>query len=301
MASDPYFRHLMQELFPISYLEGLDLNLCKDKVYKPMGPLTKSLLRMFPKVFAVLERVIQYFWSRHFEENLKHKPLTTGYYISGLMIMLLGEKGALSNVNDRFLMVLSIVAYTAERTYAVTGKNFFKFTPPILFVFFENALREDFEKHSGWQCLEKHILSRKYNEHYNKLVASDFAFNKKREQKLRRILLSRTPGLSNSGNRRLTKVEINIYELQHLINSAMHIIDSSILSELNSPKSIEEQSVSKQPEETDASNANGNSDIQGMNTMDSSKIAFLLCENYFKKIEEKLGELFSIFELLDVK
>ncbi|GFS54015.1 hypothetical protein NPIL_358731 [Nephila pilipes] len=299
MESDPYFKHLMQELFSGPYLEGMDLNLCRNKDYKSKGPLTKSLLDSFRKVFAVQEISIKHNWSTYFEQIQPIAKSSPEHYVEYLIVMLFAEKDVLGNKYDRFLTILSAVVYSAKRMYYATGKNFFKFTPHVSSVFFENALREDFNQLGAWECLENNILSRKYNEYYEVLVASDFNFDEERELKIRELLLSEQLPFSSGVSEK--EVYVNMSEVQYLTNKVMSRIEISLLKELDLPYLFEEQLVSKQAEESCSSKENGIVDPTDSNTKDYFGTEFQDFDNQLNRTEEKMKDLISVFELLDAK
>ncbi|GFS49877.1 uncharacterized protein NPIL_448231 [Nephila pilipes] len=297
MASDLYFIHLMQELFSGPYLEGLDLNLRKNKERKPKGPLTKNLLDMFPKVFAVVEDDLKEFCSDHLARNLLKMESSPEEYIKYSLMMCFTASARFKSTYDRFVCLISVIIITAEMLYITTGSNFYKLTPLILTAFFEYTLRKDFDKRGGWKHLEKHLLNKKYVEYYDKFLTADFAFDGKRKRKVRS--LAQRPGLPFDNND--AQIKINTLEVQHLGDKVMLCIENSLLMELREPKLKDEQSISKVPESSGSIDASSNFDIRDTDTMDCSEIDYLICESHLKVIEEKLRDLISIFELLEAK
>ncbi|GFV12464.1 uncharacterized protein TNCV_1792431 [Trichonephila clavipes] len=188
MACDPLFNHLMQELFPSYYVETLDLGPYNNVDYKPKGPLTKNLMCMFPKVIAVLENLIMETWSLYLHRTRELMISSPEMYVSHIMLISYVEDQIVDNIFDKFLMVLTSVTHLAERINIATGINFYELTPRILTVYFEKALREDFSKCGGWKHLERHILSKKYNEIYDECVSLHFAISEELQQKMREIV-----------------------------------------------------------------------------------------------------------------
>ncbi|GFR06350.1 uncharacterized protein TNCT_83781 [Trichonephila clavata] len=188
MARDLFFKHLMQELFPSYYVETLDLGPYNNVDYKPMGPLTENLISMFPKVIAVLQNLVMETWSIYLHRTRALMISSREMYVSHVMLISYVEDQIVGNIYDKFLMVLASVTHLAERINIATGMNFYELTPQILTVYFENALREDFNRSGGWKNLERHILSKKYNEIYNECVALYFATDEELQQKIREIV-----------------------------------------------------------------------------------------------------------------
>ncbi|GFS84633.1 uncharacterized protein NPIL_322481 [Nephila pilipes] len=177
MASDPYFKHLIQKLFQGPYLEGLGFNLWQKKVYKPKGPLTRTFLDIFPKVFALLEDVMKIFCSSHIKRHLKSMESSPKNYVycSLFMCDLLGH--FVKSKYDRFIFVLSLMSCSEKIISTATGRKFYKLTSRILTVFFERVFWKEFDKLLFWKRLEKYIFSGKYNEYCDELVASNFSID----------------------------------------------------------------------------------------------------------------------------
>ncbi|GFS49871.1 uncharacterized protein NPIL_448191 [Nephila pilipes] len=279
----------------VLYMEGMDLNWREKKDYKPKGPLTKTLLDKLRKVFAVQEIVIKDTWSEHIHDNLTFTP---EQYVWHLSLMCCSAKRIVSDIYDRFLIVISIVTCIAELTFVATGRNFYKLTPQILSVFFENVLRKNFDKRGGWKRLEKHIVSRKYLECYDDLVASNFDPDEELRLKIRKIFLITSPSISFpiSENER----EVTRHYTDHLTRKVMRSIEPSLLMQLSFSKLNKEPPVPTQAEGLDPSKKNiGSSELQDKNTKNSFETDLRVCIKGINKMEEKLRDLISIFELLD--
>ncbi|GFT77354.1 hypothetical protein NPIL_293961 [Nephila pilipes] len=108
---DPYFRHLLQELFLGPCLEGMNLNWREKKDYNPKGPLTKTLLDILRKVIVVHEIPVKDSWSEHMHNDTNLSP---EQYVGHLSLICYSVKRMVSDIYDRFLIVISIVTRIAE-------------------------------------------------------------------------------------------------------------------------------------------------------------------------------------------
>ncbi|GFS49872.1 uncharacterized protein NPIL_448201 [Nephila pilipes] len=296
MSSDSYFEYLMREIFSKSYLDGLDLKLSKNKEYKPKGPLTKSLFDTFPEMFAVLECVGKCMWMTYLGRNQVSMEFSPTEYARHVYTMCFFMKRIMKDVYDAFCSTLSLVIWVAELIYVASGRNFYKLTPLIFTEFFESALREDFDKRGGWMPLERHIISKKYNEYYDKLAASNFCIDENVAITVEEIVMSQTtsdfscvPG---------EEMEMNEQKAAELSRKVILSIGTSLLNEISSVV-LEKYSISKQTKGSDSGEANGNNyELEDTNAMDYFQIDI---GNLIGELEEKARQLILIFELLDAK
>ncbi|GFT57625.1 uncharacterized protein NPIL_436441 [Nephila pilipes] len=296
---DPYFRHLMQELFSGPYLEGLDSKLRKNKNYKPKGPLTKTLLHVLPKALTVIEVKIKELCKDYLDKKLKCMELSQEKYVGHSIAICLLVNVMFNGIYDKFLFVISVVICTAEMAHASFGREFYKLTPLILNVFFERVLREDFDKRGGWKRLEKHIMNKKYNEYYDVLVVSKFTASDELLRKIEDIFLSDV----SSNLIRKPPIQTLDETIDCLTREVISSVDTSQLNNLISHNLSEESSASTQQETSDTNKANGNSfDLEISDENDCvCVIVSDVWENRIRIMEEKLRQLLSIFELLDAK
>ncbi|GFS49874.1 uncharacterized protein NPIL_448221 [Nephila pilipes] len=299
MSSVLYFRHLVEQLFSGPYLEGLDSKLRKNKDYKPKGPLTKTLLHVLPKAFAVVEVKIKELCKDYLDKKFKRMESSLEKYVEHSIGICLLVKAMFNGIYDIFLFVISVVICTAEITHVATGREFYKLTPLILNVFFERVLREDFDKRGGWKRLEKYIMNQKYDEYYEELVASKFVVSYELLGKIEAIFLADV----RSNLFCKPPVRTSDVKIECLIREVISSVETSQLNNLISQNSREESSVSTQLETSDTSKANGNSfDFENSDENDCvCVIVSDVWKNRIRNIEEKLRELLSIFELLDAK
>ncbi|PRD22927.1 UNVERIFIED_CONTAM: hypothetical protein NCL1_47773 [Trichonephila clavipes] len=277
MASDPIFTHLIQELYSDSYVAvlGSISDIIKD--CKPKGPLTKSLLELLPKVFDVLEIGIKDCWPIYIDKNLKSIVASPELYVSHVMMMCWIEKNTTPDIYERFLIVLTLVKYVVDLVYHTSGKKFYPLTSKILTVFFENVLREDFNKRGGWKHLKKHILNKKYLEYYDECLSYDFIFDDIPKDLKQRMQDSYSP-------------------LQTLDSIFIRKNTSNFKKKLISPTLNKEHSVSKEVGRSSSTEANGLDDLE---MMPSLEIKYRHCVCQIKQLKEKLIQLISTFQLLE--
>ncbi|GFY69712.1 uncharacterized protein TNIN_40461 [Trichonephila inaurata madagascariensis] len=295
MASDPIFTHLIQELYSDSYVARLGSISDIIKDCKPKGYLTKSLLELLPKVFDVLEIVVKICWSNYIDENLQSMVDSAVAYVSYAMMGCWIERNTVPDIFDRFLIALTFVNYLADLIYCTTAKKYYKLTPKILTVFFENVLMEDFKKRGGWKRLEKHILSKNYLEYHYECSAYDFVYDnipKDLKQKMRE---SYAPLLASDSN--ITQIRTGKLLMQNLVREVLISVTTSFLTELSPPSLSEEQSDSEETEGSSSTEAKVVEDPY----MYSRGIDYRLCESRLNRLEEKLRQLISIFELLEAE
>ncbi|GFY50905.1 uncharacterized protein TNIN_161311 [Trichonephila inaurata madagascariensis] len=290
MASDPIFRHLMQEFFPYSFEETSDSLFKFNQKFTPKGPLSKNLLNLIAEAFLAIETVVHETWARRLAIIQRSMMQSAELYICHLMCICFTEQQIVTDIYDLFLNVIVLVRYITRMIFYTTGKKLFKLASRILTVFFENSLREDFMKHGGWERLEKHILNRKYHEYYNECARYDFiteSIPQDLKEKIR-------PSLSFS-NELPEYINVRITDLTRKVISS---VESSLLNEISSPKSNKEISVSKEAEGASSTEANV---LKDSDMPRSSEKQINLCESRLNQLEEKLKGLISIFELLETE
>ncbi|GFQ89822.1 uncharacterized protein TNCT_22891 [Trichonephila clavata] len=291
MPSDPIFQHLLEVFFPYCCMGALDLHtvFCKDVT--PKGPLTKNLLDLIADAFAVLEISIHIAWSKILGNERTVMMQSAQLYVWHIMNMCWGEKQMVIDIYDRTLSVIALVRYMSEIICFNTGKKFYKLNFRILTAFFENCLREDFKKRGGWKRLEKHILNRKYREYYNECATYGFLIDDIPYDLKVRIRHSFT-------SKSTFRMEVSNDMINDLTQEVMSFVGTSLLNEINSPKTNTEKSVPKEAEGSSSTKDNG---LEVSDMLLSSKKQINLCVNHLNQFEEKLKELISIFELLDTK
>ncbi|GFS86940.1 uncharacterized protein NPIL_464231 [Nephila pilipes] len=254
MESDPLFEHLIQELFPSYHVEALDLDNDAEN-YTPKGPLTSDLLGMFPKVNAVLEVVVQESWLEYIKRS-RTLISSIKMYISHLMLICSAVKH-IDDVYDKFLLVFASVTYLAEIVHDCTGTEFYKLTPLILTVFFENVLKKDFHKRGGWMRLEEHIRRKKYEELYDKCSLVDFELGEELKSNIRALFSPRLPSFES---------EIPLEQgIEHPMIVDLTRKAISLLNKPSLPAVVHERSISSQKNESDLGDSVGTVNIRMVN------------------------------------
>ncbi|GFS48963.1 uncharacterized protein TNIN_280911 [Trichonephila inaurata madagascariensis] len=155
MANDPIFRQLVEKVFSKPSEEILSLKMDKNKDCTPEVNLIENLLEVLPTVFAVIEISIKKNWKKCFDEGLKELMLKSSRsYVRGIMLLCCKENEGVVDIYDRFLNVFALVNYATNVIFTATGANY-ELSSRALTVFYENVLRQDFDKRGGWKCLKK--------------------------------------------------------------------------------------------------------------------------------------------------
>ncbi|GFV12487.1 uncharacterized protein TNCV_1792661 [Trichonephila clavipes] len=237
MADDPIFRHLTNQLFPYYYVKYGKIPLimeCTDS-FVEKGVLTKYLFGTIVKAIYVLENAVASSWAVYLNTNHELMTYSPKLYVNHVMKICRLEKELIHDVFERFISVCALVTAIGIFTYRNTWKNFYKLTPLILGVFFENVLKEDFEKQGGWECFEQYLLHQGYADWYDKLRISEsvadvanlpeeFQIKTKQLVSRRQRIDSTDIILEEIGNRLRTA---------YLTREVFKSIDASILKELN--------------------------------------------------------------------
>ncbi|GFV47705.1 uncharacterized protein TNCV_1708991 [Trichonephila clavipes] len=297
MANDTIFGHLIKEVFSNPNVEMLNLNLDKNKYSKSEIALIKNLLDAFPKVFAVLEISIKRNWSPYIDIYMKElMTQSPESYVGVMLTICCKENEGAVDIYDRFLNVFALVNYVTNMIFTATGENLYELSSQILTVFYENVLRQDFDKCGGWKCLKKYIQDKNYVKCFHdckkhKFVTDDFP--KKLKLKIRDSFSSQPPSVP-----RTYEMEAEFDRMvDDLKSKAMSSAKGSPLNDLNSPKLNNNLSVSKETEISNSSKANI---LEDSGTTVSEELGlYALCQSKIDELENRLQYLVGIFELLD--
>ncbi|GFY54863.1 uncharacterized protein TNIN_297591 [Trichonephila inaurata madagascariensis] len=238
MADDPIFRHLTNQLFPYYYVKYGKIPLimeCTDS-FVEKGVLTKYLFGTIVKAIYVLENAVASSWAVYLNTNHELMTHSPKLYVNHVMKICRLEKELIHDVYERLISVCALVTAIGIFTYRNTCENFYKLTPLILSVFFENVLKEDFEKQGGWECFEQYLLHQGYADWYDKLrisgsVVDDVANLPVEFQLKTKQLVSRRQRIDSTD---IILEEIgNRLRTAYLTREVFKSIDASILNELN--------------------------------------------------------------------
>lgn len=286
MASDPIFRHLMQELFSEFYVAAFGEMGSVIQDCTPKGALTKSLFELLVKVFDVLEYEIIRSWSEYFDTYLKsiNSPKK---FISYMIMISRMEIDVVNDHYDKFLIVLALINYATSMTYNQSNNEYFKLTSKVMTFIYEKSLREDFHRRGGWKHLKKHIINRKYVEYYNECKNRDLIINgqlpEDLERKIQDIFSPQRPSFSHLG-----PVEScgDFEVIDSLSSELMSSIETSLLDLLSSPAT--------NTKESEGSNSS-------VSEADSCDLDVFYSEGRIKHIQDRLREIISIFESLEAE
>ncbi|GFQ97420.1 uncharacterized protein TNCT_649151 [Trichonephila clavata] len=296
MEHDPIFRNLVEKVLSKPGVEKMNLNMDKNKDRTPEVTLIESLLEIFPKVFAVIEISIKKNWDKCFDEGFIEVMLQSPKsYVKAMLTLCCTENEGTIDVYDRFLNVFALVNYVTNMYFTAAGANFYELSSLTLTVYYENMLRQDFEKRGGWKCLNKYIQAKKYVrcfhdcEKYN-FVTDDFP--KKLKVKIRDSFSYQLPSINFNA-----EIEYRFYRVVDCLTNEVMSSVKSPLNDLNSPKLNEDQSISKEAEGSSFSTANI---LEVSGTVVSKKSGlYPFCQSKVKDLEETLQYLLGVFELLD--
>ncbi|GFV12485.1 uncharacterized protein TNCV_1792641 [Trichonephila clavipes] len=259
MAQDEIFQYLMDQMFPYFYEKygkvpsdvGCSGSFVANKV------LTEDLFEIIAKTFYVLGCVLLLSWSNFLDEHYALMARSPKHYISLAIKACYIENHFNCDIHERFISVGSLVTVIGKYIYIRTNQAFYKLTPLILTVFFENVMKEDFEKQGSWKNLEKYLSKERFSDWYDSFKSSRYfidhfdSFPEEIKIKLKELTLRRGSILASYEIVKTIGSESEIKDLtQKVISSA----ETSILYELRWPGLDEKQWISKK-DEVSASNS----------------------------------------------
>ncbi|GFR22360.1 uncharacterized protein TNCT_159491 [Trichonephila clavata] len=170
MANDALFQHFLRHMFPYFYVKYKNLpEGFLDTSVEPFvakGLLTENLFDVMGKAMFGVQNVLIASWCERLEKDMEKMTSSAEKYISQTIMFCYALKSVISDIYERFITVCALVTYIGIYICYRTLKKFYQLTPRILTVFFEDALKEDFKKRGGWNCLERYLLSQVYLEYY---------------------------------------------------------------------------------------------------------------------------------------
>ncbi|GFS86943.1 uncharacterized protein NPIL_464241 [Nephila pilipes] len=159
MSDEVLFQHLMDHLFSFYYGKiGLCLDCKQCGPFVAKGALTQSLFEMIAKAIFVLRKGL----SKELEWVKTQVMSSPEKYVRCLMMICLSEEFSTSNFFQKLINVCSVVTELGIDAYKSYKRKFYKLTPRILTVFFENNLKGTFNKCGGWKQLEKYLSGQDY-------------------------------------------------------------------------------------------------------------------------------------------
>ncbi|GFS86944.1 uncharacterized protein NPIL_464251 [Nephila pilipes] len=162
MSDAELFRHLMDHLFSFYYRKIGQIPECDHRPFVEKGAITQSLFEMFAKAMFALCDTLALAWGHLGEEELVKVLSTPENYVSSVMKICIIEECLTPIYYEKLVHVCCVVTALGVYIYNTTPKKFYKLTPRILTVFFENKLIHGFKKRGGWNRLEKYLASQDY-------------------------------------------------------------------------------------------------------------------------------------------
>ncbi|GFS47738.1 hypothetical protein TNIN_31851 [Trichonephila inaurata madagascariensis] len=183
------------------------------------------------------------FFHQHHERILSSPRKYVKYVIYACILV----EGLTNNAYERFISVCSLATKAGIFAYQFFGKLFYKLTPHILRVFFDEILKKAFYKCGGWKLLNKHILRQKYLKFFDKYSGNkSFRNNRKNQNKLARKVaqITKLPKYETSNIKQET-VEHERYS-ESLTRKVMSTVRPSLLAGLGNCKFQLKQRISSQ-------------------------------------------------------
>ncbi|GFX09734.1 hypothetical protein TNCV_653331 [Trichonephila clavipes] len=251
MAENSTMHHLMKYLFPSFYIEYSFLPIKHDPKssdsFVPKGELTKHLFCLIIKGIWVQSYVIGEKWFNFFHQHHERILSSPRKYVKYVIYACILVEGLTNDAYERFIAVCSLVTKAGIVAYQFFGKLFYKLTPHILRVFFDEILKKAFYKCGGWKLLNKHILRQKYLKFFDKYSGNkSFRNNQKIQNKLARKVaqITKLPKYETSNIKQET-VEQERYS-ESLTRKVISTVHPFLLAELGNRKFQEKQRISSQ-------------------------------------------------------
>ncbi|GFY43455.1 uncharacterized protein TNIN_488791 [Trichonephila inaurata madagascariensis] len=176
MEKDAILQHLLRHLFPRYYVDHRKINMKVDldsiEPFILKGALTVNLFNTITKSIHSLEDFALDFWMKYLHQcklSIQSIP-NFSMYITHIMMLCLDNLDA-NDMYEKFINICATVIVSGIHAYRASGRTFYKLTPQILTVFFENVLKKDFKKQGGWESLEEYLVS-----YYLDYDETDFVF-----------------------------------------------------------------------------------------------------------------------------
>ncbi|GFR22354.1 uncharacterized protein TNCT_159471 [Trichonephila clavata] len=259
MAQDKIFQYLMDQMFPYFYVKygEIPLDLERTDSFVANNVLTEDLFEVIAETLYVVGCVLLFSWSNFLNEHYALMALSPKHYISLVTEACYIENHFNCSIYERFISVCSLVTVMGKYTYTRTNQAFYKLTPLILTVFFENVMKKDFEKHGSWKNLEKYLTKVRSSDWYDNFKSSrNFidhfdSFPEEMKTKVKELAVRRRSIRESDA---IVKTIRNESEISDLIQKVLISTETSILYELCWLSFDEKPRISKK-DEVSASNS----------------------------------------------
>ncbi|GFS49889.1 hypothetical protein NPIL_448291 [Nephila pilipes] len=213
------------------------------KPFTSRGALTEELFELFVKTMWVTSTIALAKWMEYFSkyyEQLTASPFTYIIYVSHACHVV---RVCATDCYARFINVCSVVIAAGLYVYCTAGLDFYKLTPRILTVGFENALLYEFLLGGGWKRFRRYLSTGAYIKWHDKChgVESDMISEGIQLQFAMHVSYAMEQENYNPyyiSGRELEKRPDNIKLAQCVLSS----FEDSFLREINSP-SRQKQSI----------------------------------------------------------
>ncbi|GFT84779.1 hypothetical protein NPIL_224901 [Nephila pilipes] len=162
MSDAELFQHLMDHLLSFYFRKIGLIPECDHRPFVEKGALTQSLLEMIAKAMFVLGESLARAWETFTGALMNLVVPTPEKYVWHIITVCLVEERLTPLFYEKFVHVCALATTLGVVVYLATQKEFYKLTPRILTVFFENILIHGFKTHGGWNKLEKDLASQDY-------------------------------------------------------------------------------------------------------------------------------------------
>ncbi|GFR06344.1 uncharacterized protein TNCT_83761 [Trichonephila clavata] len=297
--ADDIFRHLMKHMFPFYYTKSGSFEDSELKDFVPKGSLSKTLFTFILKSTYMLEDALFLPWKTYIDVHKKLMLSSPEMYVAHVMRICLTDISVTTDIFEKLINAYSLVTTIGIATSGASRKKFYKMTPRILEVIFENKLKYDFERCGGWRRLEKYLSSQDFIRFYDELAAylegRSFDCPEEVLNKHSKLLTDR---LVNFSTRIKVKRCTNDPEIDDLTRQVMSIIDVSIITEvrlsfLPEKQSQDEASNSKSLEELGAV---GGKDLELGHCSKDSEDESLCVDELYSALESRLLNVKAKFD-----
>lgn len=240
----------MDQMFPYFYVKyckiSLDVESSDSFVMK--GILTKDQFEIISKTFYVLGCILLFPWLKYLDEHSALMALSPKHYVSIVLKACFIENHLNCNIHESFISVCSLVTVIGKYIYTKTNRIFYRLTPLILTVFFENVMKKKFKRRGSWKRLEKYLARERFSDWYDSFESSMHLMDhfdvlpEEIRTKVKELTLRRKIVLASDMTIKGIEKE---YQISHLTLKVISLVETSLLYELCWLSLDEEQCTSK--------------------------------------------------------
>ncbi|GFV12467.1 uncharacterized protein TNCV_1792461 [Trichonephila clavipes] len=297
--ADDIFRHLMKHMFPFYYTKCGFFKDSQLQEFVPKGALSKTLFTFILKSICVLQDALFLPWKTYLDVHKKLMLSCPEMYVAHVMRICLTDASATTEIFEKFINVCGLVTTIGIATYGASRKKFYKMTPEILAVIFENKLKYDFDRCGGWKRFEKYLSCQDFILSYDEIA--DYIQSGSSgcpDETMKKLLKLVTERLVNFSTSLEVKRSTNDPEIDDLTRQVVSAIDDSIMVEislscLSDKQSQDEVSKLKSAEELGAV---GGQDLEfDGSSKDSQEYEELCVDGQYRGMESTILNVMSKF------